>query len=414
VIERTQAEALDRADPLAGFRERFVLDDGPRIYADGNSLGRLPHETRDRLAAFVDEWGDRLVSGWADWIELPLRVGNVLARLLGARPGEVLACDSTTVNLFKLAHAALDLRPGALVTDAGNFPTDRYVLEGVAAARGVELRRFDADPVEGPSVADVERACADRRVSAVCLSHVDFRSGAVADMAGITAAAREAGALVLWDLSHSAGAVPVALAETGADLAVGCTYKYLNAGPGAPAFLYVRRELQERLRSPVQGWFGQRDQFAMGPRYEPADGIERFHAGTPPVLGLVSVEAGVELVLEAGIEAIRRKSEALTELTLALADERLAELGFRLASPRDPARRGGHVSLAHEDAWRICRALIERAGVVPDFRPPDAVRLGFAPLYSRFSDVWDAVDRLAGLVGRGEHLNVDPTPLRVT
>lgn len=413
-VTRGHAEALDREDELAPFRERFVLDDGERIYADGNSLGRLPRATATRLEELVHEWGDRLVSGWQDWIELPAQTGDLLGRLLGARDGEVLVCDSTTVNLYKLAQAALDLRPGSIATDAGNFPTDRYVLEGVASRRGVELRLFETDDVAGPTAEDVTRACADGSVSLVCLSQVAFRSGALADMAAITAVARDAGALVLWDLSHSAGAVPVELSGAGAELAVGCTYKYLNAGPGAPAFLYARRELQPRLRSPIQGWFGQRDQFAMGPRYEPEDGIGRFHAGTPSVLGLASVEVGVELVLEAGLDRIRRKSEALTELTIALADERLEQLGFRVATPLDSARRGGHVALAHPESWRICRALIELAHVVPDFRPPDVVRLGFSPLYSRFVDVWDAVDRLAGLVERGEHERVDATPLRVT
>ena len=413
-ITRSEAEALDQEDALAPFRERFVLDDGGRIYADGNSLGRLPRQTATRAEELMRAWGDKLVSGWHDWVELPARVGDVLGRLLGAHDDEVLVCDSTTVNLYKLAHAALDVQAGGIATDAGNFPTDRYVLEGVAARRGVELRLFESDDVEGPTVEDVRRVCADGRVALICLSHVAFRSGALADMAAITARARDAGALVIWDLGHSAGAVPVALHDAGAELAVGCTYKYLNAGPGAPGFLYARRELQSRLRSPIQGWFGQRDQFAMGPHYEPAEGIERFHAGTPPVLGLVSVEAGVELVLEAGMDRIRSKSEALTDLTIALADERLASLGFRVASPRDRERRGGHVALAHPESWRICRALIERADVVPDFRPPDVVRLGFSPLYSRFADAWDAVDRLADLVGRGEQELVDATPLRLT
>ncbi len=413
-ISRAEAEALDREDELAPFRERFVLDDGQRIYADGNSLGRLPRQTATRIEELVRAWGDQLVSGWHEWIELPARAGDLLGRLLGAHDDEVLVCDSTTVNLYKLAHAALDVRPGAIATDAGNFPTDRYVLEGVAARRGAELCMFETDDVEGPTAQDVARVCADGRVALICLSHVAFRSGALADMAAITAAARDAGALVIWDLSHSAGAVPVALDGAGADLAVGCTYKYLNAGPGAPGFLYARRELQSRLRSPIQGWFGQRDQFAMGPSYEPEDGIARFHAGTPPVLGLVSVEAGIELVLEAGMDRIRRKSEALTEFTIALADERLGRLDFRMASPRDPDLRGGHVALAHLESWRICRALIERADVIPDFRPPDVVRLGFSPLYSRFVDVWGAVDRLADLVERGEHERVDAAPLRVT
>lgn len=413
-ISRAEAEALDREDELAPFRERFVLEDGQRIYADGNSLGRLPRQTATRIDELVRAWGDQLVSGWHEWIELPARAGDLLGRLLGAHDDEVLVCDSTTVNLYKLAHAALDVRPGAIATDAGNFPTDRYVLVGVAERRGVELTLFETDDVDGPTADDVARVCADGRVTLVCLSHVAFRSGALADMETITATARDAGALVIWDLGHSAGAVPVALDNTGADLAVGCTYKYLNAGPGAPGFLYARRDLQPKLRTPIQGWFGQRDQFTMGPRYEPAEGISRFHAGTPPVLGLVSVEEGVELVLEAGMDRIRHKSEALTELTIALADERLARLGFRVSSPRERELRGGHVALAHPESWRICRALIERADVVPDFRPPDVVRLGFSPLYSRFADVWDAADRLADLVERGEHELVDPTPLRVT
>ena len=375
-----------------------------RIYLDGNSLGRLPLATASRLAALVEEWGDRLVTGWPDWIELPVGVGDLLAEAaLGARPGEVLVCDSTTVNLYKLVHAALEARPGrrAILADPDDFPTDRYVLEGIAAARGLELR-WQAEPEF------------DDDVALVVLSHVSYRSGALADAAAITAAAHAAGALALWDLSHSAGAVPVELAAWGVDLAVGCTYKYLNAGPGSPAYLYVRRDLQDELRSPIQGWFGQRDQFRMGPRYEPAEGIERFLAGTPSILGLVAVEAGAELLAEAGIERVRAKSTALTELLVELHDERLAPLGFELGTPRDPARRGSHVSLRHPDAWRITQALIERARVVPDFRGPDSVRLGVPPLYTRFVDVWDAVDRLAALVLANEHEEYDAALGRVT
>jgi kynureninase len=271
---------------------------------------------------------------------------------------------------------------------------------------------LSSDPVGGPTVDDV-RAASDG-ATLVVLSHVAYRSGALADLAAITAAAHDVGARILWDLSHSAGAVPVGLAEHGVDLAVGCTYKYLNAGPGAPAFLYVRRDLQDALRSPIQGWFGQRGQFVMGPRYEPAGGIERFLAGTPPIVGLVAVEAAAELVLEAGLDAIRAQSVALTELTVQLHDERLAQLGFRLNTPRDPARRGGHISIGHDDGWQLCRALIERANVVPDFRPPDTIRLGFAPLYSRADDVREAVDRLARLVETGVYREVDPTRARVT
>jgi kynureninase len=408
-VTRADAEALDRADPLASFREQFVLE-GPVIYADGNSLGRLPKATVERLADVVDTWGSRLVTAWAEWIDRPLEVGDLLAdAVLGANRGEVLVCDSTTVNLFKLAAAALARKPGALVTDADNFPTDRYVLEGLG-----ELVVFDADPVDGPTPDDVARACASMGVSVVCLSHVAYRSGALADVRAVAEVAHDHGALVLLDVSHSAGVAPIELEATGVDLAVGCTYKYLNAGPGAPAFLYVRAELQEALRSPIWGWFGQREQFAMGPAYDPVPGIGRFLAGTPPILGLAAVEIGAELVREAGIDALRRKSVALTELAVSLHDERLAPLGFELGTPREPERRGGHVSIRHPDGWRICRALIERADVVPDFRAPDSIRLGLPPLYTRFVDAWDIVDRLALLVQSGEHGLVSATPARVT
>jgi len=409
-VNRGEAAALDRDDPLARFRDRFIVEDPKRIYADGNSLGRLPEDTIERLGRRVDEWGSRLVSAWPDWIDLPVRVGDLLAdAVLGARPGEVVVSDSTTVNLYKLAAAALDRKPGALVTDAANFPTDRYVLEGLG-----ELVVFESDPIAGPTADDVARACADRVVSLVCLSHVAYRSGALAEVATITRLAHDAGSLALWDLSHSAGVAPVKLERAGADLAVGCTYKYLNAGPGAPAFLYVREELQEELRSPIWGWFGQRDQFAMGPAYDPVPGIARFLAGTPPILDLAAVEVGVELVAEAGIDRVRKKSVALTELVVRLFDERLAPLGFELGSPRDPERRGGHVSVRHADAWRICRALIERADVVPDFRYPDSIRFGLPPLYTRFVEAWELVDRLARLVESREYLEVEAGTARVT
>ncbi|HLY35703.1 MAG TPA: aminotransferase class V-fold PLP-dependent enzyme [Candidatus Limnocylindria bacterium] len=401
VTDRHDAEALDAGDPLARFRDDFVVADEPRIYLDGNSLGRLPRRTAARLAAGVEEWSTRLVQAWDDWIELPVLVGDRLAAAcLGARPGEVLVADSTTVNLFKLAHAALDLRPaGPVVTDLASFPTDRYVLEGIARARGRDL-----------VLADTPDAALDVAGAAlVCLSHVDYRSGRLLDLAAITASTES---MVLWDLSHSIGAVPIDLSA--ADLAVGCTYKYLNAGPGAPAFLYVRRELQAQLRSPIQGWFGQREQFAMGPGYEPADGIERFHAGTPPVLGILAVDAGVELVTEAGIDRIAAKGEKLTDLIIGLHDAWLGKLGFELATPRSARERGSHVALRHPDAWPIARALIERAGVIPDFRPPDLVRLGVPALYTRFVDVWDAMRRLRDLVASGEHRTVNAAARRVT
>jgi kynureninase len=411
-LTREHAAALDAADPLAGFRERFVFADERRVYLDGNSLGRLPVATRDRLRDLVEEWGAQLVSGWHDWIDAPTRVGDLLAEsALGARPGEVVVCDSTTVNLFKLCSAALDAyrlsAQGAIVTDRENFPTDRYVLEGLADQRGLELRLIDRP-------ADLEEALRDGAVALVVLSQVSYRSGELADISALTDVARAYDAHVVWDLSHSAGAMPVELRAAGVELAVGCTYKYLNAGPGAPAFLYAAEEVQPRLRSPIWGWFGQREQFEMERPYDPVDGIGRFMAGTPPVLDLAAVEEGVRLTAEAGIERLREKSVALCELIVALHDSWLAPLGFELGSPREAERRGSHVSIRHADAWPICRALIERADVVPDFRGPDSIRLGVAPLYTRFVDVWDALDRLRDLVERGEHRLVDAARSRVT
>jgi kynureninase len=400
MIDRSHAEALDAADPLARFRDRFVLADPGRIYLDGNSLGRLSTDAREAIAAVVADWGDRVVEGWHDWIELPRRVGDRLASAaLGARPGEVLIADSVTVNLYKLAHAAADHRSGPIVTDAANFPTDRYVLEGVA--RQLDRQYIEADSVE--AAIDVARG------GVLCLSHVDYRSAELRDMAAITGSTD---ALVIWDLSHSVGAVDIDLSV--ADLAVGCTYKYLNAGPGAPAFLYVRRELQSSIRSPIQGWFGRRDQFVMGPGYEAADGIERFAAGTPSIVGLAAIDAAVGLVEEAGMASIAEKGRSLTNLAIELADARLTSIGFSLGSRRDASRRGAHIALRHAAAWPIARALIERAGVVPDFRPPDVLRVGFAPLYTSHVDVWDALDRLRGLVERGDHRAVAAGARRVT
>jgi len=394
--DRSYAESLDAADPLAGFRDRFVREDPSLIYLDGNSLGPLPRATRARIAEVVaDEWGAGLVRSWHRWIELPGQVGDLLGEhLIGASPGQVAVCDSTTVNLYKLACAALDARPGrrVIVTDDDNFPTDRYVLQGIAAQRGGELRMIGTDLDQGLAAGAVAEAV-DERTALVSLSHVAYRSGALADMAQITAIVHEAGALALWDLCHSAGAVPVELDASGADLAVGCTYKYLNAGPGAPAFLYVRRELQQALRQPVWGWFGQRDQFEMGQAYEPAPGIGQFLTGTPQIIGTVAVQEGARLLAEAGIGRLRAKAVALTGYLIGLADAWLAPYGVTVASPRQAERRGAHVTLAHPDAWRISQALIQR-GVIGDYRTPDRLRLGPVPAYTRFTDVWDALDIL--------------------
>ncbi len=416
---RGLAEQLDREDPLARYREAFVFDDAPRIYLDGNSLGRLPRRTRERLAAAVEQdWGRHLIASWGrGWVDAPRRIGERLAPLIGAAPGQVVVSDSTTVNLFKLAGAALAARPErpTLVSDAMNFPSDLYTLQSVVrgAHEGAALKVVPAgaDGVAPDSEALTEAI--DEATALVVLSHVTFKSGYLHDAEALAARARAVGAWVLWDLSHAVGVVPIELDAWGAEMAVGCTYKYLNGGPGAPAFLYVRRDLQERLRSPVEGWFGRQAPFGFDLTYEPAEGVGRFLVGTPPVLSMLAIEAGLEPLEEAGMQAVRSKSMALTRLLVELFDARLAPLGFALGTPRDPERRGSHVSLRHPDGYRINRALID-AGVVPDFREPDTIRFGLAPLYTRFVDVWDAVERLVAIVEEGAHRAYDDTRSPVT
>lgn len=397
---REDAEDLDRRDALAGFRDRFVFADAS-IYLDGNSLGRLPRATVERMTEVVHaQWGERLIASWNEgWLDLPLQLGDAIgAAAVGAAPGQVGVGDSTTVCLYKLASGALDARPGRteIITDVHNFPTDRYVLEGLAQARDLRIRWIEGDPAAGPTPDDVG-ALIGGSTALVCLSHVAYRSAHVADMSAINALSASAGALTLWDLSHSAGSVPVELDASGADLAVGCTYKYLNGGPGAPAYLYVRRELQAQLRQPIWGWLGRRDPFGMAPGYEPGAGMRGFLSGTPPILSLAAVAPGVALVAEAGIAAIREKGVALTEYAIELADARVSRRGVTIASPRDAERRGAHVALAHPDAAGLCTGLIER-GVVVDFRAPNVIRVGLSPLTTRFVDVWDAFDVLTELL----------------
>ena len=425
VTDRAYADALDDLDPLRDFRQQLLpfpgSDVDELIYLDGNSLGRPPLGALDAIndviarewAAGVGSWGEPSRSGRPPWIELPTVVGDQLgAQFLGAGGGQVLVCDSTTVNLYKLAAAALDARPDrrTIITEAGNFPTDRYVLEGLASARGLRLQYVDVDPLAGCSASDLDLGS---DTALVCLSHVDYRSSAISDVAGITRAAHDAGALVLWDLCHSVGSVPITLDADGVDLAVGCTYKYLNAGPGAPAFLYVRRELQATLRQPIWGWFGQRDQFAMGPGYDPVPTIDRFATGTPNIVGLTSVEAGVTMMAAAGIDALRAKGIALTSYLIQLCDAWLVPLGFELASPRDANLRGSHVSLRHRAAFQLCRALIDDH-VVPDYREPDLIRCGLAALTTSFAEVHEAMRRLRELTTSGRYLDFAPERSRVT
>ncbi|HEY1616315.1 MAG TPA: kynureninase, partial [Streptosporangiaceae bacterium] len=383
---------------------------------DGNSLGPLPVRTQARIADVVDQdWGVGMVRSWQHWVTLPRQAGDMLGEhLLGAAAGQILVCDSVTINLYKLACAALDARPGrdVIVTDDDNFPTDRYVLEGVAAQRGCELRMISTD-IDGGLDRDTLAAALDDRVALVSLSHVAYRSGALADMAGLTELIHQAGALVIWDLCHSAGSVPVELDASGTDLAVGCTYKYLNAGPGAPAFLYVRADLQGGLRQPIWGWFGQRQQFEMGPGYDPVPGIEAFATGTPQIIGTVAVEEGTRLLGEAGIDRLRAKSTALTGYLIALADEHLAPHGFALATPRADDRRGGHVSLRHPEAFRISQALI-REKVIVDYRTPDRLRVSPVAITTSFTDVWDAVDKTRRITAEKSYGDLSAEPGRIT
>jgi kynureninase len=405
-IAAADPAALDAADPLAPFRGRFAIPDRDLVYLDGNSLGRPPLRALDRVAQVAtEEWAGQLIRGWEHWLAAPRRVGDLLGiGLLGANADEVAICDSTTVDFYRLASAALDARPGrrTIVTDRANFPTDRYVLEGLARDRDRSIAWLDPDPVEGPTGADVEAVLGAHPgdVALVTLSHVNYRSAAVADLPAITALAHDAGALVLWDLSHSAGAVPVGLRENDVDLAVGCTYKYLNGGPGAPAYIYVRADLQAVLRNPIQGWFGQADQFEMGQGFQPVPGIGGWLTGTPGMLGLAAAEEGIRVSVEAGIDAIRAKGIALTGYAIALHDAWLAPLGFSLGSPRDAARRGSHVAVRRADARELTRRLIA-AGILPDFRAPDSVRLGLSPLTTSFSDVARGMAVLRDLAAEG-------------
>jgi kynureninase len=414
--DRSYAQTLDGEDQLAAFRDRLVRQDRELIYLDGNSLGPLPVRTQARIAEVVDQdWGVGLVRSWDKWIQLPRQAGDMVGEhLVGAAPGQVTVCDSVTINLYKLAWAALDARPGrdVIITDDDNFPTDRYVLQGIAAQRGCELRTIHTDIDAGVSEEALAEAL-DDRVSLVELSHVAYRSGAIADMTRLTELVHRAGALVLWDLCHSVGALPVELDASGADLAVGCTYKYVNAGPGAPAFLYVREDLQSLLRQPIWGWFSQHDQFAMGPRYDPAPGIDAFLTGTPNIIGAVAVEEGARLIGEAGLEALRAKSIEQTSYLIALADEWLVPLGFTIASPREAERRGGHVTLRHDDAWPISQALIG-ADVVGDYRTPDRLRLCPIPLSTTFTEIFDALDRLREIMATKSYADIPLEHSRVT
>jgi len=396
----TPASQLDAADPLARFRSRFVAADDPSVvaYLDGNSLGRPLAVSGERLPGFLaGAWGRGLIRSWDEaWMAEPMTVGDRLAEIaLGAAPGQVIVADSTTVLLYKLIRAGVAARPGRdeVVVDRANFPTDRFIVDGIAAECGLTARYLDPPHAAGVRPADVA-AVVGPRTALVVLSHVAYRSGFIADMAAVTRVAHDAGALMLWDLCHSAGALPVELDACDVDLAAGCTYKYLNGGPGSPAFCYVAARRQEELRQPIPGWMGASDPFAMAAEYRPAKGMRKFISGTPPVLAMQPLKDMLELIAEAGLPAVRAKSVALTEHAIALADEVLAPLGAALASPRDAAERGSHITVDHPRFAEVTAALWER-GVIPDFRPPNGIRIGLSPLSTSFAELERGVEAIA-------------------
>ncbi|AXT85214.1 kynureninase [Aeromicrobium sp. A1-2] len=394
----TPSDVLDRADPLAGFRERFLIDDDLVAYLDGNSLGRLPAATADRLASFVrEEWGGRLIRGWEEsWVALPVTVGDELgAALLGAAAGQTVIADSTSVNIYKLLHAAAGVRPDRdeILIDATNFPTDRYLVESVAASRGMTVRWLEPDLVENVTVELLGGALSDR-TAVVVLSQVDYRSGTLLDLPALTTRIHAAGAVVIWDLCHSVGVVPIELDRDSVDFAVGCTYKYLNGGPGAPAFMYVAARHLAASSQPIAGWWSAADLFAMSETYEAAPSIRKMLSGTPSVPGILAVQEGVRLVAEAGLAAIRRKSEQLTAYVVELLDE----AGMEIVTPREPALRGSHVTVRHPDARRVSVEMTQQ-GVVPDFREPDLIRLGLSPLATSFAEAAAGVAVLVELAG---------------
>ncbi|MBC6495768.1 kynureninase [Microbacterium sp. 4-7] len=388
------AQALDAADPLHSHLSAFAEAPGVGAYLDGNSLGRPLKDTPEKLAAFVrDDWGTRLIRSWDEqWMVLPMELGDRIGRVtLGAAAGQTVVADSTSVLIYKLMRAAATADPSRteLVIEAGNFPTDRFMAEGVAAETGMTVRWIEPDPVLGVQMADVV-AAVSAKTALVSLSHVDYRSGALADMPAITTAVHEVGALMMWDLCHSAGVIPMQLDDWGVDMAVGCTYKYLNGGPGSPAFAYLRREHQGVLRQPIQGWWSAADIFAMGPQYEPAGDIRQLLSGTPPITSMLAMQGMLDLIEQASVEAIREKSLSLTDFAVRAHDEVLAPLGVRLLSTRDAAQRGSHVTIGHPD-FRAVTQRLWADGIIPDFRFPDGIRLGLSPLSTSYVETLTGV-----------------------
>ena len=429
-LERTTALAMDAADPLAKFREQFVISDPDCCYLDGNSLGRLPKATVTSVTSFLtEEWGPQLVDGWSHWIDQAQEAGDLLGRVtLGAAAGQVLVQDTTSVNFYQACMAAIKARPGrkTVIIDAANFPTDRFILQGIAEQLGLNLVTLNNDGTGGPGAVNIATDCElvtpealapflNDDVALVTLQVIHYRSGAQPDVAAITELCRKNGTLVVWDASHAVGSVDLRFDDWGVDLAVGCTYKYLNSGPGAPAWLYVRKSMQAQLGVPIQGWFAQDKQFEMGPFFEPTTTeMRRFQIASPSIIGIRMVQSSLRMIEEAGMPAIQEKAQLGTELMLALFDEWLAPLGFSLITPRDPNRRGGHISIAHTDAKKIAAALRSVKNVIPDFRSPNGIRLAIAPLPTSFTEVYDGFTRLRDLVQSGDYLLAQDNGSRVT
>ena len=411
VTDREYALQLDKNDPLAHFKSQFVISDPEMCYLDGNSLGRLPKATVTAINDFMTkEWGPEVVTGWSHWVDEAQPTGDLLGEAaLGAAPGQVLVCDTTSVNFYQLCLAAIHARPGrkTIITDAANFPTDRYILDGIAKQFGLNLVIIDN---EDPAVAHHERITTEvlspylnSDVALVTLEVIQYRSGARTDLKSITDQVRAIGALVVWDASHAVGAIELNLDANGVDLCVGCTYKYGNSGPGAPAWLYVSKRVQKELQVPIQGWFAQDAQFEMGPVFERSQTIRGFQIASPSLMGIRCVKTAFSMIKEAGIDAIAHKAAVGTQMMLDLYDEWLAPLGIELNTSRDPKERGGHISLVHPDAAQICVAMRTIANVIPDYRTPNSIRLAISPLPTSYVEIWDGLERMRDLVASGRY-----------
>jgi kynureninase len=422
VTDREYAIELDKNDPLAHYRNKFVITDPNLCYLDGNSLGRLPHATVKAVSDFLShEWGNEVVTGWSHWIDEAQVAGDLLGRaVLGAAAGQVLVCDTTSVNFYQLCVAAIKARPGrkTIITDAANFPTDRYILEGIAEQFGLNLIIIEN---ENPTIAENELITAEvlkphmsEDVALVTFEVIQYRSGARTDIKSITDLARSYGALVVWDASHAAGAIELDFDKNGVDLAVGCTYKYGNSGPGSPAWLYVNKRIQKDLQVPIQGWFANEDQFGMGPPFEKADGIRGFQIASPSIIGIRGVQVAYSMIEEAGISAIAQKAATGTQMMIDLYDSWLAPLGYSLLTSRNPKERGGHISIGHPDAARICVALRKFANVIPDYRTPNSIRLAIAPLPTSYIEVWDGFQRIRDLTETRQYEKIQGSDSRVT